>query len=182
MTATVSRRKSRSSIRTLLMLWCFLFSIVPLCFVTAYSLYRYEEAVDNELLQRLHGNTREFSSLIEEYRKYLEARMDRYQDDSVLGYSVASGQLNQARSLLQLSLKNTYVSELSLFDADGRLLTTIHPNGAHEDAAALDSDVALSDASPDGFEKTTHGGDRRGCAQGRDESHHDHPHSHKERA
>jgi two-component system NtrC family sensor kinase len=126
----VTRRQPKRSIRTLLMLWCFVFSIVPVCFVAGYSLYRYQEAVDNELVQRLRGNTREFITIIGDYEKYLQTRLERHSQDTTLGYYIASESVAQAKALMSQSLKNTYLSEMSIFSLEGRLLATLRPTSA----------------------------------------------------
>ena len=55
------------------MIWFLVLSLVPLMFVTGYSLVKYEQAIDNELVQRLRANVREFVSTVSEYEKYLQS-------------------------------------------------------------------------------------------------------------
>jgi two-component system NtrC family sensor kinase len=57
-------------------------------FVTGYSLVKYEEAIDNELVQRLRANSREVSATIAEYERYLEGRRARLRNDAQLLYSI----------------------------------------------------------------------------------------------
>lgn len=138
------RKKARRSIRTMLMLWGFLFSIVPLCFVAGYSLNKYEEAVDNELVQRLKGNAREFITLVHDYETYLDTRANRYRNDTSLIYYLSTNSTSQAKASAQLALKNTYVTEMSLFNSDGLLLASLDPSGAQE-TKAPEGDIYLSD-------------------------------------
>ncbi len=143
---TVPRKKARRSIRTMLMLWGFLFSIVPLCFVAGYSLNKYEEAVDNELVQRLKGNAREFITLVQDYDTYLETRAGRYRNDTSLVYYLSTNAVSQAKASAQQSLRNTYVTEMSLFNSEGLLIASLDPQGTAPDAAAGAGDIYLSDS------------------------------------
>ena len=50
------------------MLWLLMFAVVPLAFITGYSLVKYEQAIDQELVQRLAGNKREIQREIVIYK------------------------------------------------------------------------------------------------------------------
>jgi two-component system, NtrC family, sensor kinase len=53
-------------------MWWFLpFSIVPLLFLTGYSLARFEGAINDELLKRLDANAREIGVINEQLEQYL---------------------------------------------------------------------------------------------------------------
>src|ERR1700731_3709606 len=77
---TKSRRPSRS-LRTILMMWLLMFSIVPLAFITGYSLVKYEQAIDQELGQRLHGNYREIQLIFEDLQRSLLSRNHAHATD-----------------------------------------------------------------------------------------------------
>lgn len=139
-----SRKKPRRSIRTMLMLWGFLFSIVPLCFVAGYSLNKYEEGVDNELVQRLKGNAREFITLISDYQNYLDTRANRYRNDTSLIYYLSTNSVSQAKASAAQSLKNTSITSMSLFNSEGLLIATLDPSGA-QDLGSDKGDIYLSD-------------------------------------
>lgn len=68
-------------------------------FVTGYSLVKYEEAIDNELVQRLRANSREVSATISEYERYLEGRRNRIRSDAQLVFHLSTGNIQQVRDL-----------------------------------------------------------------------------------
>ena len=74
-------RKPQRSLRTILIVWFLLFALVPLAFVTGYSVIKFEKAIDNELSRRLMGNAREISSIFSDFQTNLEAKRDRYIKD-----------------------------------------------------------------------------------------------------
>ena len=47
------------SIRSLLVVWFIIFSIIPLVFMGWYSIFKFQHALENEVTQRLQGNGRE---------------------------------------------------------------------------------------------------------------------------
>ncbi len=129
------------------MSWFLVLSLAPLMFVTGYSLVKYEQAIDNELVQRLRGNAREFESTIEDYEKYLNARRERYKADPMLSFGLLTNAVAQARSRVEGNIPNSSVASLSLFNRDGQLVATVtqDPRGA-KDRNLEDASIYLSDA------------------------------------
>ncbi len=78
-------RKPRRSLRTILMSWFLVLSLAPLMFVTGYSLVKYEQAIDNDLLteeDRAAGVYAKFN---------LNGLMRGAFNDRMTGYSKALG-------------------------------------------------------------------------------------------
>ncbi|HWU43578.1 MAG TPA: ATP-binding protein, partial [Bdellovibrio sp.] len=102
-----------------------LFSVVPLAFVTGYSMIKYEKAIDHELSQRLSGNAREISVILNDYKLGLTATRDRYIRDPNLTYHLTMGDGATLRGISTGWLKADGVSSLTFFDREGRMLTSV---------------------------------------------------------
>ena len=142
-------RKPRRSLRTILMSWFLVLSLAPLMFVTGYSLVKYEQAIDNELTQRLRANSREFEGTIEDYEKYLDGRRERYKADPMLSYYLLTNAVTQARQRVEGNVRNSVLARLSLFNRNAELVASIAPDSdasAKEDRALEDAGISLSDS------------------------------------
>lgn len=139
------------------MIWFLLLSLVPMMFVTGYSLVKYEQAIDNELIQRLRANAREFSATVGDYEKYLAARRAHYRSDSNLILFLLTNSTEQAKSQVRASLRNSSVQTLRLFDREGQLIASMTSDetvsggtsGGREDRALESSGIFLSDSYKD---------------------------------
>jgi two-component system NtrC family sensor kinase len=129
------------------MSWFLVLSLAPLMFVTGYSLVKYEQAIDNELVQRLRGNAREFDSTIEDYEKYLDGRRERYKADPMLSFYLLTNAAAQARTRVEGNVRNSVLSSLSLFNREGQLVASVtaDPNAAKDDRNLEDASIYLSD-------------------------------------
>lgn len=116
-----ARQRPRKSIRTILILWLLIFSIVPLAFVTGYSLVKYEQAIDQELSTRLLGNARDVGVTLAEFQKNLAADADQIATDRSLLYYVTSNNFEKARDLLAGTFKSLNGHRLWVFNRDARL-------------------------------------------------------------
>ena len=114
------------SLRTILMMWLLMFSIVPLAFLTGYSLVKYEEAIDQELTQRLRGNEREINLIFQELQKNLLARNAAHARDRSLAYYLSTDEVNNARDLATRWLKGAIANRLSIFNRDGKLNVSLY--------------------------------------------------------
>ncbi len=120
-------RTPKRSLRTILVLWFLLLSIVPLAFLTGFSVMKYEEAIDNEMVQRLRLNVREFEEFIQEYKKYLSVRQQKHQQDTALVYNLTANSVSMAKNVLASSIRNSLVTKASLFNQSGRMIATLTP-------------------------------------------------------
>lgn len=119
------RKTPKRSLRTILIVWFLLFSILPLGFVTGYSLLKFEKAIDNELTQRLSGNAREISGILADYQSGFQQKRDKYIRDPNLSYSLV---INDGSGLKQMAaqwLKSDFSTSLTFFNREGRLLTSV---------------------------------------------------------
>ncbi|MBO9665669.1 MAG: sensor histidine kinase [Bdellovibrio sp.] len=119
------RRKPKRSLRTILIVWFVLFSVIPLAFVTIYSMVKYEKAIDRELSQRLSGNAREIEIILNDYRAALQQRRDRYVRDPSLLYHLQMGDGNTVRNVATPWVRVDDVTSLTFFDREGRMLASV---------------------------------------------------------
>ncbi|HEX7675591.1 MAG TPA: ATP-binding protein [Bdellovibrio sp.] len=119
------RRKPKRSLRTILIVWFVLFSVVPLAFVTVYSMIKYEKAIDHELSQRLSGNAQEIGLILNDYKNSLQQKRDRYVRDPNLTYHLTMGDGATLKGISTNWLKTDGISSLTFFDREGRMLTSV---------------------------------------------------------
>lgn len=118
-------KKAKRSLRTILSIWFLLFSLIPLVFVTVYSIKKYEMAIDNELAQRLGGNAREIGSIFEEYRSGITTKRDKYIHDNSLQYHLSTGDPDEVKDIATQWLSSDFSSSLSFFNREGRMLVSV---------------------------------------------------------
>ena len=100
-------RKPRKSLQTILIIWFLLLSVVPLGFVTGYSISRFDKAINTELGQRLSANVREVTALVASFESYLKQRSTQHHADTLLATYLGTNSLTQARSHLLQTMRNT---------------------------------------------------------------------------
>lgn len=143
-------KKSKRSLRSILMLWFLLFSIVPLAFVTGYSLVIYERAIDDELKKRLDGNAREIAMMINDFDRYLSLGGKIHSADASLIFDLSGNSVNGIQKIIETWMKNYAANRISVFDEEGRLLIAMVNQGegksVRQTAPAGVGDVYLSDS------------------------------------
>lgn len=129
-------------------MWWFLpFSIVPLLFLTGYSLARFEGAINDELLKRLDGNAREISLIIQEIEVFLNRNGRVHASDPTLVYDLATGNYSKARSVVESWMKNYAAHQIALFNDEGRLVASVRKTSAGQPKAdpAPQADIFLNE-------------------------------------
>lgn len=119
------RRKPKRSLRTIISIWFVLFSVVPLAFVTVYSMMKYEKAIDYELSQRLSGNAREIEVLINDQLNYLKQSRDRSIQDPSLVYHTSQNDRQTLSGIGQDLVQRENISSWTVFSREGRMLTSV---------------------------------------------------------
>jgi len=142
-----NKQRAKKSLRTILMLWLLTFSVVPLAFITGYSLVKYEQAIDQELHQRLIGNRREIQVILQEFQKDLENRNRAHAADKSLIYYLSSGRATQVRELGMRWMRGHFTHHLSVFNREGKLEVALYRDndGEAQRQANLEGVVFLSD-------------------------------------
>jgi two-component system NtrC family sensor kinase len=148
-------RRPKRSLRTILLSWFLLLSLLPLMFVTGYSLVKFEEAIDNELVQRLRANSREVTTTISEFERYLAGRRNRIRGDAQLLFHLSTGNVSQVRELAPGLIDGTLVSAMSIFNREGQQIAIIAQDeiAAKRPARTPEPPIFLSDAYRAALEK-----------------------------
>lgn len=120
------RQRPRKSLRTILILWLLIFSIVPLAFITGYSLVKYEQAIDQELSTRLLGNAREISQILNDFQASLVAESGQVATDKALIYFMNSNRMDSAREGLKRWFNGKYAHRIWVYNRDGKLEIALH--------------------------------------------------------
>lgn len=129
-------------------MWLIMFSVVPLAFITGYSLVKYEQAIDQELEQRLRANRREIQIILQDFQTELVERNRKHASNKLLGFYLSAGQVNKARDLARTWMQTHFAGQLSVFSQDGRLEVALFrdENGEINRQSRLEGkDVYLSD-------------------------------------
>ncbi len=133
-------KKPRKSLQTILIIWFLLLSVVPLGFVTGYSVSRFEKAINTELGQRLSANVREVTALVASFESYLKQRSAEHRSDTLLATYLATNSMTQAKAHMLQSMRNTYLRELSIFGRDACLVASMNK----DESASTEAKVAKS--------------------------------------
>lgn len=128
-------KKPQRSLRTILIIWFLLVSLVPLAFVTGYSIIKYEKALDNELIVRLQGNAREIKSIFKDFETGIKSSRSKFLKDPTLVYSISVEDLTALKDVSEEFIANDISTNISFFTRDGRLLSSVF----HDDKGALKS-------------------------------------------
>lgn len=102
-----------------------LFSILPLGFVTGYSMFKFEKAIDREMLTRLSGNAKEIEIILDDYLSLLRQRRERYVDDPHLQYHLMFSETENLKELGSSWLKQDPANSFAFFNRQGRLLVSV---------------------------------------------------------
>lgn len=119
-------RTARRSLRSILVVWFILFSVVPVAFVTGYSVLKYEQAIDNELAQRLAANAREIDAILEDFKGSMQDRRALYAADTPFIYHLSTGDVAGIRKIATDWLKGDISTSLTFFNRQGRMLASIY--------------------------------------------------------
>lgn len=121
----LKRKKVKRSIRTIIIIWFLLLSLLPLLFVAYYSSVKYEQAIDKELLQRLSVNSREIEVILADFKSGLQVRRDRYLKDPYLVYNLSISDRQALNQLGSEYILQEFSSELIFFNRDARQVSKI---------------------------------------------------------
>lgn len=117
--------KPKRSLRSVLIFWFILFSIVPLAFISVYSLRTFENAIDNELSLRLQDNGREISSIISDYRQILSDKRDKLTQNSKFIFNMTASDAESLRLMAGEIFKNSILNSIAFYDREGMLLSSV---------------------------------------------------------
>lgn len=120
---------------------------MPLAFVTFYSVVKYEQAIDNELTQRLTANGREVSTTLGDYKGLLQQTRDRYTDDTGFIYHLSVADIAGLRKVASEWLRSGASSGLTFYNRAGRMLLVMQrePSGVRDVTPVAGNALALSE-------------------------------------
>lgn len=110
--------------RSVLVIWFILFSVVPLVFMGWYSIFKFQRALENEVSQRLQGNGREVEALISDYYTLVTQQRDKYSQDANLQYNLSIADEEQLKQIATDWIQKSAIASVSFYDRQGRLLAT----------------------------------------------------------
>ncbi len=128
----LKRKKAKRSIRTIIIMWFLLLSLLPLIFVAYYSSVKYEQAIDKELLQRLSVNSREIEVILADFKSGLQVRRDRYLKDPYLIYNLSISDRQTLNQLASEYIMQEFSSELVFFNRDARQVSKVIKNDKND--------------------------------------------------
>jgi two-component system NtrC family sensor kinase len=128
-------------------LWLLIFSVVPLAFITGYSLVKYEQAINQELSTRLLGNAREISTILTEFQNKLINEIHQLAEYKSLNYYLGTNNVGPVRESLRNWLKGAYAHRLMIYNRDGLLEVALYKeaNGEVQRSANLERVAELDD-------------------------------------
>lgn len=118
--------KKKGSLRTILVVWFIIFSVVPLAFMAWYSLFKFEKAIDHELVQRLKSNNREFSIMISDYFNNVVDNSIKYSKDPHLIYNISISDSRAIAELVSNQIRSNILSSIAFYDREGRLIVSVY--------------------------------------------------------
>lgn len=120
----LSLGKNYRSLRSILIVWFTLFSIIPLLFVGWYSVFKFEKAFDQEVSQRLQGNGREIETIIADYYRAVQTQKEQYANDARVVAALTMADRGALNGLSIEWIGRSPITSLSFYDREGRLITT----------------------------------------------------------
>lgn len=120
-----SRMKKHRSLKSILLVWFILFSVIPLVFVGWYSLFKFEQALDGEVSQRLAGNGREIESILNSQYQQMAELSELYYRDPKIHYALTTLDQQSLKDITTTALSRSETSAISFYDKTGRLVTSI---------------------------------------------------------
>ena len=120
-----------ASLRSILIAWFIIFSIVPLALVSWYSLVKFQRAIESEQLQRLKANGREIDSIISDYHNQLLKNRRVFANSPQFTYNLSLSDLTGLKEISTEWMNNNIVSTLSIYNRAGRRLMFADKNDSN---------------------------------------------------
>lgn len=119
------KTKKYKSLKSILLVWFILFSVIPLVFVGWYSLFKFEQVLDGEVSQRLAGNGREIESILNSQYQLMAELSEQYFRDPKIHYALTTLDQQSLKDITSTALNRSEVSAISFYNKAGRLVTSI---------------------------------------------------------
>lgn len=116
------------SLRSVLIIWFIVFSIVPLTLVSWYSLLKFQSAIESEQLQRLKANGREIEVVISDYYSQLQGNRDFFSNNPQFTYNLSVNDVGVLKDISTEWLNHNAASSVSIYSREGKLLSAAFKN------------------------------------------------------
>ena len=135
-----------ASLRSILIAWFIIFSIVPLALVSWYSLVKFQRAIESEQLQRLKANGREIDSIFSDYHNQLLKNRRVFANSPRFTYNLSLSDLAGLKEISTEWMNNNIVSTLAIYNRAGRRLLFADKSAANfVSIQQADENSSLSD-------------------------------------
>lgn len=114
----------QKSLRTMLSLWFLIFSLVPLTFITGYSLVQFQKVFSDEMLKRLNDNFIVINKSIDELKNYLKTSGDVHASDDALIFNIATKNISNLKKISSDWIGAGYIDQIGLFDKEGQQIVS----------------------------------------------------------
>jgi two-component system, NtrC family, sensor kinase len=121
----ISLKAATGTLRNKLIFWFLIFSLVPVGFVTGFSLQKSRAALDKELFQRVQGNTREIEVTLRDMEKLVNTRAEKLSQDRAFAFYVSTTQEASLKSALTDWLNSSIATRVSVIESDGRMAASV---------------------------------------------------------
>lgn len=145
----ISLKSATGTLRNKLVFWFLIFSLVPVGFVTGFSLQKSRAALDKELYQRVQGNTREIEVTLRDMEKLLNTRAERLAQERAFAFYASTNQESNLKSALTDWLNGTIATRVSVIESDGRMAASAFKDASGAVRAenfGRDKSIFISDA------------------------------------
>lgn len=126
----ISLKAATGTLRNKLIFWFLIFSLVPVGFVTGFSLQKSRAALDKELYQRVQGDTHEIEVTLRDMEKLINSRAEKMSQDRAFAFYVSTNQDNSIKSALTDWLNASIASRISVIETDGRMAASVFKDAA----------------------------------------------------
>lgn len=122
MNKIISNKKKYRSVRSILVIWFLIFSIMPLIFMGWYFFFKFEKALEGEFSQRLKNNGREIETIISDYYSDLYDTRDQIFNQTNLNLHVESQNFENLKLDSPLWLQKSAATAVSFYTKSGQLI------------------------------------------------------------
>lgn len=124
MIKTIKPRPKRS-LRTILAIWFLSFAIIPIVFLTFYSLQKFQQTIDNELVLRLKGNASEIQVILKEYQKILTQQQVSFVKNQRFQINLKNRNSSVIRELLNEWIEESSATRITVYSHSGDLISEV---------------------------------------------------------
>lgn len=134
------------SLRSVLIIWFIVFSIVPLTLVSWYSLLKFQSAIESEQLQRLKANGREIEVVIADYYNQLQSNRDFFSNNPQFTYNLSVNDTSVLKDISIEWLNHNAATSVAIYSREGKLLSAAFKNeSGHAQHASFSEKIILNE-------------------------------------